>query len=384
MDSSTGLFDQSITETVIDYADFQAARNSKWWRVDGGMQRVAEAMQSHLLSTDWPQPGSAAVRVTTQSPVAAMSHDKQAKKMNVTVAGKPPVAYDMVFNTTAMGPLQRMDLSGLELPDKILTGIRSLSYDRATKVVIRFTKPWWHAAPPPEIYGGVSQTDLPISNVIYPSWNDGPDKPAVLMVSYAWAQDATRLASLVPDYTVVPPKKDEPIVTLCLQNLAMLWKGRIPSQNLFKDLSDMYMTHHAWAWENDPYTGGAFALFGPGQFKNVYPDFLWLQCEGRFAMCGEALSAHHAWIAGAFDSAYLNMYLFLAANRRIKDIDKLYRSEWFGAGKDAHSEEMDEVLMKHIVALQFPNQQDGESNSTAGQATSSRGNQQIPIREHVG
>jgi monoamine oxidase len=356
------LFDQSITETLIDYADFQAAKDSKWWRVDGGMQRVAEAMQSHLLSTDWPEPGSRAIKVTTGSPVTALSHDKQAKKMSVTVAGGQAVEYDMVFNTTAMGPLQRMDLHGLGLPDRILTGIRSLSYDRATKVVIRFTKPWWCAAPRPKIYGGVSQTDLPISNVVYPSWNDGPDHPAVLMVSYSWAQDATRMASLVRDYTVVAPEKDDPIVTLCLQNLAMLWKDRIKSADLFKDLSDMYMTHHAWAWENDPYTGGAFALFGPGQFKNLYPNFLRLQCDGRFAMCGEALSAHHAWIAGAFDSVYIKMYQFLVANRRIKDIAKLYSSTWFGAGKDAHSEEMDEFLMKHIVALEFPTRQDGEGS----------------------
>ncbi|KIW69865.1 hypothetical protein PV04_02187 [Phialophora macrospora] len=239
---STGLFDQSITETLIDYADFQAAKTSKWWRVDGGMQRVAEAMQSHLLSIDWPEPGSTAIKVTTGSPVTALSHDKQAKKIGVTVAGGQAVDYDMVFNTTAMGPLQRMDLHGLGLPDKILTGIRSLSYDRATKVVIRFTKPWWCA------------TDLPISNVVYPSWNDGPDHPAALMVSYSWAQDATRMASLVPDYTVVTPKKDDPIVTFCLQNLAMLWKDRIRAADLFKDLSDMYMTHHAWALGERPRT----------------------------------------------------------------------------------------------------------------------------------
>lgn len=342
------MFDQSFTETVIDYADFQTTGSGRWWRIDGGIQNITDAMQSYLASTSWPGPGSAAVKVTTQSPVVALSNNHATNKVSVTVAGQQPVEYDMVFNSTAMAPLQQMDLQGLGLPDHILTGIRSLSYDHATKVVIRFSKPWWNPVPH-TVYGGVSQTDLPISNVVYPSWDDGPDNPAVLMVSYSWAQDATRMASLVPDYTLVPPSKDDTIVTLCLQNLVKLWSGQ-PNPPTFEDLYGMYMTHHAWAWEHDPWTGGAFALFGPGQFKNVYPRFQELLCGDKFAMCGEALSAHHAWISGALDSAYVKMYLFLISRGRTGDLEKL-KASIFGGGKGKHAEEMDEELVKWTVRL---------------------------------
>ncbi|KAL8791143.1 MAG: hypothetical protein Q9195_006040 [Heterodermia aff. obscurata] len=347
-DTSTGLFDQSFTETVIDYADFNAAPNTKWYRIDGGIQKITDAMANYLASPTWPGPGSATINVTTQSPVVALSDNKNTEKISVTVAGQQPVEYDMVFNTTAMGPLQRMDLQGLGLPDNILTGIRSLSYDRATKVAIRFSKPWWNPNST-LVYGGVSSSDLPISNVVYPSWNDGEDNPAVLMVSYAWAQDATRMASLVPDYTIVQPSKTDPIVTLCLQDLVKLWQSE-PDPPTFEDLYDMYETHHAWAWSHDPWTSGAFALFGPGQFKNVYPQFLELFCNDKFAMCGEALSAHHAWIVGALDSSYVRMCQFLISQGRSGDLEKLQGSI-FGGGPGKHADEMDEALIRMTVAL---------------------------------
>lgn len=339
------MFDQSFTETVIDYADFQAADSNKWYRIDGGMQKLTDALQSRLSSTDWPRQGSVSISVTIKSPVVALSDNEDAKTISVTVAGQKPVEYDMVFNTTAMAPLQKMDLEGLHLPNQILTGIRSLSYDRATKVAIRFSRPWWNSDPK-KIYGGVSASDLPISNVVYPSWNDGPDKPAVLMVSYSWAQDATRMASYVPNYSRITPRKEDPIVTLCLQNLAKLWSNS-PS---FDELEKMYMSHHAYAWEHDPWTGGAFALFGPGQFKNVYPEFQGLFCKDKLALCGEALSAHHAWISGALDSAYVKVNAFLQARGRLQDMAALKESS-FGGGRGKHAEEMDEELLGWTVLL---------------------------------
>ena len=245
-----------------------------------------------------------------------------------------------------------MDLQGLGLPDKTLTAIRSLSYDRATKVAIRFSKPWWNPKSK-DIYGGISSTDLPISKVVYPSWNDGEENPAVLMVSYSWAQDATRMASLVPDCTKVTPSKNDPIVTLCLQDLAKLWQHQ-PNPPTCEQLSGMYETHHAWAWSHDPNTGGAFALFGPGQFKNVYPSFLELFCNGQFAMCSEALGAHHAWISGAFDSSYLRVCQFLTAQKREDDLKKL-KASIFGGGEGQHAEEMDQELITHTVALGLDN-----------------------------
>ncbi|KAG8670556.1 hypothetical protein FPOAC2_09919 [Fusarium poae] len=359
-ETSTGLFDQAFIESLCDYSDFQAAKGKDWWRLEGGMSVVTDKMNKCIEDEDWLPHNRVSFKVKTNTPVVAMSESEAGEKIEVTIAGaKETQSYDMVFNTTAMGPLQRMEISGLVpgfgLPDcqkKILTGISALSYDRACKVAIKFKTRWWKDmyknSTTDDTFGGVSGTDLSISNVVYPSWDDG-DKPAVLMASYSWAQDATRMGSLIPDYSKQDPSIDDAVVTQSLQNLAKLWSKSDPTITV-DFLRSQYVTHHAYAWSHDPYTGGAFALFGPGQFKYMYPEFQQVFCGGKFAICGEALSPHHAWISGALDSGYLTMVRWLAYLGQDARIEALKKS-WFGAGKDKHTAEYDETLMAWSVEL---------------------------------
>jgi monoamine oxidase len=68
-------------------------------------------------------------------------------------------------------------------------------------------------------------------------------------------------------------------------------------------LLDQYITHHVYDWYHDPYTTGAFALFGPGQFSNLYTYLTRPAADGKLHFVGEASSAHHAWLVGALESA---------------------------------------------------------------------------------
>ncbi|KAK0648317.1 hypothetical protein B0T16DRAFT_348400 [Cercophora newfieldiana] len=311
------------------------------------MSVVTDTMAACLSSTEWPKPGSASINVALNTPVVAMALAHDGSSIQVTTgAGKTPpttTPYDMVFNTTALGPLQRMDLSGLNLDRPILDGIRSLSYDRATKVAIKFNTRWWKSFYPDDasrnLGGGVSSSDLPISNVVYPSWDDG-DGTNVLIVSYTWAQDAARMAALVPDYTdpsTPTPTYTDPIAAVCLQGLVTLWQGQVGAPTL-AELQGYYVTHHAWAWSHDPWTSGAFALFGPGQFENVFP------------------LVHHAWISGALDSALFAVLTFLGARATAGFPDMAVKAatllasdfnpdkEVFGNGERSEHPERDERL----------------------------------------
>ena len=93
------------------------------------------------------------VQVTYKTPVVGMKDNGDS--ISVQFANGNSAEYSAVFNTTALGCLGRMDLSGLKLPlgdtlDKDpLTAIRSLAYDRATKVAIKFSKPLWTTAKTP-------------------------------------------------------------------------------------------------------------------------------------------------------------------------------------------------------------------------------------------
>ena len=53
-------------------------------------------------------------------------------------------------------------------------------------------------------------------------------------------------------------------------------------------------------WHDDPYAGGAFALFEPGQQSLLHEHII--APEGRIHFAGEHASLAHAWIQGAIES----------------------------------------------------------------------------------
>jgi len=308
--TSTNLFDQAFSESVMDSFDFDNPQGDvKWSCIEGGTSLLTEAMHGRLST-----------RVTTGKRVEAISIQRNSIQetggtlvedhgnMSVKCAGEdePRTGYSTVFNTTSLGCLGRMDLRSLELHPSQKDAIRSLHYDHSVKVALKFTYPWWIVDC--GIKGGVASTDLPLRTCVYPSYNidDDPTKPAVLLASYTWAQDATRVASLV---NRASPADEEELVELILQDLARL---HAKSGITYQKLRDAYTgEHHAYSWSHDPNTAGAFALFAPGQYSNFYPYLSRPAADSKFHIVGEAASAHHAWIVGALDSAHAAVYRFL-------------------------------------------------------------------------
>jgi Flavin containing amine oxidoreductase len=70
-----------------------------------------------------------------------------------------------------------------------------------------------------------------------------------------------------------------------------------------KYLRDETLDYHAFDWYHNPFTMGAYAHFSPGQFSTFFPDIVQPAGNGRFHFAGEVTSHHHAWVAGALDSA---------------------------------------------------------------------------------
>ena len=99
-------------------------------------------------------------------------------------------------------------------------------------------------------------------------------------------------------------------------------------RKVLAELKSLYETHHAFDWSADPYSGGgAFALFGPGQFSKLYPHIIRPGADSRFHIVGEHASVHHAWIAGALNSAYRGVYMFLERfnlKKKQKELEKLF------------------------------------------------------------
>ncbi|KAF2148559.1 FAD/NAD(P)-binding domain-containing protein [Myriangium duriaei CBS 260.36] len=361
LDTSTGLFDQAFMETICDYYDFYLAKEKPWYRVEGGMQKLTDAMHDVITSQG--------ARVHYQSPVAALTETSDANFIEVTYRDsqgvlQPRESYSAVFNTTAFGALQRMDLQGLNLSQLQQMAIRSLSYDRATKIAIKFSHNWWRDIWPQSgyKYGGVSSSDLSISNVVYPSWDDG-NQPHTIIVSYSWAQDATRMAALVKQQDQEIVDKSDALIQLVFSNLVKIWapvlKDQTKIQAFQANLDNYYQSHHAFAWSHNSQTTGGFALFGPGQFSDQYVQFTKPSCGNKFWICGEAVSAHHAWISGALDSAYHAVFTWMGGNRDRKG-QKALKESSLGGGPGKHPAEVDETLVWHTLRIALDNRYSGD------------------------
>jgi hypothetical protein len=309
--TGTGLFDQSFTETVLDTADFPDS--AKWWRVEGGMIKLIEAMEGQIKT-------KAKLHATVRGYKMVKNGDNELVEVQWTnKAGNVHTdTYSAVFNSTTLGALGRIDLNRLGSDDQ-RQAIRSLAYDSSTKVGIKFKTAWWLEEGRIASRGGVSGTDLPIRVVAYPPWVgegkdsfgnklDDPKKPTVLIASYTWHQDAVRIGSLTANSNA----DNSEVLKLVLRNLVELYHDKNPAIT-YEWLYSQVVDWHTFSWQNDSHSSGAFALFGPGQFTHLYPH-LFKALEGSnnsIFIIGEHASAHHAWIAGALYSSATSLYLWL-------------------------------------------------------------------------
>ena len=183
--------------------------------------------------------------------------------------------YDAVFNSTTLAVQQTMNLTGLNLNWGTKQAIRSLGYGASSKVGIRFKTLWWMTKDDNlgidfSIKGGVGHTDESIGFCVYPSYNvnDKVEKPGVLLASYNWGQAAQRLSTLIDPKS---PQNEHTLKEVLLDNLARLHAPPEKYEAMKTFLEDQYLDHYAWDWYHDENSAGAFAFFGPGQFKNMYP-----------------------------------------------------------------------------------------------------------------
>ena len=293
-------YDQAFSECVLQDLDFN--HKKPWVAVEGGSQEAAHLMRKKI------EAGGKKVISFGKSVTAMRYADSKREEVSVSVQGEAqPRTYDAVFNSAPLGPMERMDLRGLNLNWGTKKAIRSLGYGASCKVGVRFKRMWWMEEPDLQIKGGVAKTDLPIQACVYPSYNLGDKGPGVLLVSYTWSQEANRMGALIDRKS---PQNEEKLKQVLIHDLARLHSSTEKRyQELLGIIGDAYETHYAHDWYADPHTAGAFAYFGPGQFSNYYKWII--RNDGKHIIIGEAASAHHAWVVGALESSVRGVYQFL-------------------------------------------------------------------------
>lgn len=318
MDSLDFGWPSASRQGGITRADEAAA---PWICIDGGGSTLITAMLEKLEKTKINYNSrviaitgvreksvtSSVIVTTTSTPDIPTGHSEK----GATPAPEVPHTYDRVLSSLPFGILGQVDISNAGFDYQQTNAIRALHYDCSVKVGIRFTKQWWRL-PPYNITGGTSSTDLPLRTCVYPSYGlqTDPETPGVLMVSYTWAQDATRIGALVQgsDNKTRKYPEERELIDLLFRDIARLHNANE------KDLRDLYMDHYAHNFFEDPNTNGAFALYGAGQFTNMYPSISRPAAyNDRLNLIGEATSVHHAWVVGALNSAWRGVYDMLKA-----------------------------------------------------------------------
>ncbi|KAI5981888.1 hypothetical protein F5J12DRAFT_750746 [Pisolithus orientalis] len=363
-EDSTKAFDHGLSEDVFDALAFDVVGGSDFgdvdWRCfDGGSEGLSNKMaevigkkgnriqlgkrvtginQSHDLvitvPSDFPKhklpPGVIELEndTGTGAVVASVSEivgrPRPSKKILIRKAGvaitvheeSAPRVYSHVISTLPLTVLRTIDMTDAGLNVRQKNALRQLEYGPSVKIAIRFKEPWWTTKL--GIVGGQSFTDLPIRTIVYPSYGVDSDTPStVLIASYSWTSDAERLG------TLAGPDKVGVLKGLVLRNLAEAHGDPIT----YEFLREQFVDIHVKDWARDAYSMGAYAFFGPGDFRDMYTSLTYPAANKRLHFAGEALSTRHAWVVGALDSAWRAVHEYLSITRQ-DDKMKRFNELW--------------------------------------------------------
>ncbi|QRV94780.1 Flavin containing amine oxidoreductase [Ceratobasidium sp. AG-Ba] len=320
------LYDCALTESVLDALDFDLDPPPVWKCIKGGTDLIISRAIDKIST-----PVQRGQRVTAIAPVGDAKIPHAISLVIKNERGTIQKEYDHVVSTVPLSCLGQIDTSHFKFPWNLQTAIRELHYDGSTKVAIRFSKRWWEdpKVVAPQI-GGVSSTDRPTRTVVYPSYGIHTQS-ASMIVSYTWAQDAFRAGSLAQGRDSVAERA---LIENILKDLTDMHQIKDETgQTDYTLLPRLMQDYHAWNWYGNEFSMGAFALFGPGQFENLYPQVT-MPHFGRLHFAGEATSVHHAWVVGALNSAYRSLVeIFEHEDRRdLIELLKVKGSPFINAG----------------------------------------------------
>jgi monoamine oxidase len=161
----------------------------------------------------------------------------------------------------------------------LTSAIAAVPYASAVKVGLQFKRRFWEEDE--QIYGGITYTDLPITNIGYPNSGFLSGGKGVLLGAYIWGLNAM-------EFTAMPPHE------------------RV--QQVLEYGSKIHPQYHqefdngvAVAWHRSPFTMGCFGMWSDETRAKHYDNLC--QIDGRIALAGEHASFLGGWQEGAVTSS---------------------------------------------------------------------------------
>lgn len=188
---------------------------------------------------------------------------------------------------------KRVLLSGIDcspslLPGPVWSAVERLHYMGSSKLFVITDRPFWRdhdAATGRELMGMTLTDRLPRGVYLF---DDGPDRPGLMCLSYTWNDDSTKVASLTP----------EQHLDVVLRALAAIYPGVDVRSHVIG--APVRIT-----WEQEPHFMGAFKANLPGHYRyqrRLFTHFMQDQLEPRHRglfLAGDDVS----WTAGFAEGA---------------------------------------------------------------------------------
>jgi monoamine oxidase len=176
-------------------------------------------------------------------------------------------------------PLSILAQIPMNVGTPLASAISAVPYASAVKVGLQFKRRFWEEDE--HIYGGITYTDLPITNIGYPNTGYFGGGKGVLLGAYIWGLNAMEFTSMTPDERIAK---------------ALEYGSQIHPQ--YQTEFDNGM---AVAWHRSPFTMGCFGMWSAATRAAHYDDLC--RFDNRIVLAGEHASFLGGWQEGGVTSA---------------------------------------------------------------------------------
>lgn len=176
-------------------------------------------------------------------------------------------------------PLAVLSQIPMNVGSKMQDAINNVPYAPAVKVGGQFKRRFWEEDE--RIYGGISYTDLPITQISYPSTDYFSSGKGVLLNAYMFGPTAV-------EFTAMPPKE-------------RIAKAIELGAQIHPQIKEEYENGFTVAWNRMPWILGCYGIWTDATRKEHYKNLC--EIDGRIVLAGEHASYIPAWMEGALESS---------------------------------------------------------------------------------
>ncbi|MDQ1594344.1 MAG: lysine 2-monooxygenase [Arthrobacter pascens] len=260
--------------------------------IAGGAQRLPEALWHHTPSgmAHWPE-GTSLASLHSGSPRGAVDRISRDANGDLRIRERwgRESAYPAVVTTCQSWLLStRIHTEEALFPAELWTAIERSHYMQSSKTVVMVDRPFWKDIDPATGREAMSMTLTDRLNRATYLLDNGPDQPAVILLSYTWNDDALKWLALDADQRV----------ELMLHSLEQIY----PTVDIASHIVGQPITV---SWEADPNFMGAFKANLPGHYRYQQRLFTHFkqdklpEAQRGIFLAGDDVSFTAGWAEGA-------------------------------------------------------------------------------------